>query len=115
MMTAIICGFGERPAVAHVILQPKCLFLVCGPSHPGNDFQSRNERLFFLKLLDALNHHAGLTILGDNKRVPFISRSSEIWAAWLFRYEMDLMLAIDCMLPLEFTGSKFSTGFGWCQ
>jgi hypothetical protein len=98
-MTAIICGFGERPAVAHVICNRNAFSLYAVLLTQCNDFQSRNERLLFLKLLDALNHHAGLTILGDNKRVPFISRSSEIWAAWLFRYEMDLMLAIDCMLP----------------
>jgi hypothetical protein len=47
-MTAIICGVGEQPAVAPVIRQPKYLFL---------------------KLLEALNHHAGLAILGNDKRI----------------------------------------------
>ena len=29
--------------------------------------------------------------------LPFTAKSSEIWAAWLFRYEMDLMLAAEGM------------------
>jgi hypothetical protein len=34
------------------------------------------------------------------KGVPFAAKSSEICAAWLFRYEMDLMLAADGMVSL---------------
>ncbi len=32
------------------------------------------------------------------KGLPVIAKSSQIWAAWLFRYVMDLMLVTDGMV-----------------